>query len=255
MVATAVNLSPLPPEVFDAIGPYVHACKMMGSMASQILGHTPKSLKVELAGGLADARPGAAARGGARRRPALPAPRGLLGGQRRVGGLPARHFRHDGPRCASGEYASSVRTVADEVEVAATLFGTEHTPRIISLMGYKIDIAPATHVACVRVCGRARPHRRYRHHSGRRRGQHHHDADRHQAGGVLRARVHECRGGRVRSGARTACAGPSICATCGRSPCSGHRRLRCRAIERFNRVQRAPFTGVPLVFVMMLSVN
>ena len=50
MVATAVNLSPLPPEVFDAIGPYVHACKMMGSMASQILGHTPKSLKVELAG-------------------------------------------------------------------------------------------------------------------------------------------------------------------------------------------------------------
>ena len=30
------------------------------------------------------------------------------------------------------------------VEVAATLFGTEHTPRIISLMGYKIDIAPAT---------------------------------------------------------------------------------------------------------------
>lgn len=49
MVATAVNLSPLPPEVFDAIGPYVHACKMMGSMASQILGHTPKSLKVELA--------------------------------------------------------------------------------------------------------------------------------------------------------------------------------------------------------------
>ena len=57
MVATAVNLSPLPPEVFDAIGPYVHACKMMGSMASQILGHTPKSLKVELAGGLADADP------------------------------------------------------------------------------------------------------------------------------------------------------------------------------------------------------
>ena len=44
----------------------------------------------------------------------------------------------------AGEYASSVRIVADEVEVAATLFGTEHTPRIISLMGYKIDIAPAT---------------------------------------------------------------------------------------------------------------
>ena len=118
MVATAVNLSPLPPEVFDAIGPYVHACKMMGSMASQILGHTPKSLKVELAGGLADADPA----------PLLAA---VLDG-----GL---SYRRD-----AGEYASSVRIVADEVEVAATLFGTEHTPRIISLMGYKIDIAPAT---------------------------------------------------------------------------------------------------------------
>ena len=201
MVATAVNLSPLPPEVFDAIGPYVHACKMMGSMASQILGHTPKSLKVELAGGLADADPA----------PLLAA---VLDGSLSTGasGPSRRPTPSRWPPSASisvttasardaGEYASSVRIVADEVEVAATLFGTEHTPRIISLMGYKIDIAPASS-PCVRVGGRPRPHRRHRQHSGRRRGQHHHHADRHQAGGVLRARVHECRGGCVRSGAR-----------------------------------------------------
>lgn len=144
MVDTAVNLSPLPPEVFDAIGPYVHACKMMGSMASQILGHTPKSLKVELAGGLADADPA----------PLLAAV--LDGGlsYRRLGAFSAANAESVASQHGisvttasvrdAGEYASSVRIVADEVEVAATLFGTEHTPRIISLMGYKIDIAPAT---------------------------------------------------------------------------------------------------------------
>lgn len=144
MVATAVNLSPLPPEVFDAIGPYVHACKMMGSMASQILGHTPKSLKVELAGGLADADPA----------PLLAAV--LDGGlsYRRLGAFSAANAESVASQHGisvttasardAGEYASSVRIVADEVEVAATLFGTERTPRIISLMGYKIDIAPAT---------------------------------------------------------------------------------------------------------------
>ena len=114
MVATAVNLSPLPPEVFDAIGPYVHACKMMGSMASQILGHTPKSLKVELAGGLADADPA----------PLLAAV--LDGGlsYRRLGAFSAANAESVASQHGisvttasvrdAGEYASSVRIVADE---------------------------------------------------------------------------------------------------------------------------------------------
>ncbi|MFR5091483.1 MAG: NAD(P)-dependent oxidoreductase [Adlercreutzia equolifaciens] len=144
MVATAVNLSPLPPEVFDAIGPYVHACKMMGSMASQILGHTPKSLKVELAGGWRMPT----RRRCSRRCSTAACPTGASGPSRRPTPSrwpPSMAFPLPPPRRAMpAEYASSVRIVADEVEVAATLFGTEHTPRIISLMGYKIDIAPAT---------------------------------------------------------------------------------------------------------------
>ena len=36
-----------------------------------------------------------------------------------------------------------MRLSADGIEVAATLYGTEHIPRIISLLDYKIDIAPA----------------------------------------------------------------------------------------------------------------
>ena len=137
MVATAVNLSPLPPEVFDAIGPYVHACKMMGSMASQILGHTPKSLKVELAGGLADADPA----------PLLAAV--LDGGlsYRRLGAFSAANAESVASQHGisvttasardAGEYASSVRIVAAEVEVAATLF--DIAPAATSLVFEYVD--------------------------------------------------------------------------------------------------------------------
>ena len=41
------------------------------------------------------------------------------------------------------EYASAVKVVADGVEVGATLFGSMQRPRIMSLLDYKIDIAPA----------------------------------------------------------------------------------------------------------------
>lgn len=143
MVATAVNLSPLPPEAFDVVGPYIHACKMLGSLANQILGRTPKSLKLELAGALCDADPA----------PLLAAV--LDGGlsYRRLGAFSAANAESVAAQHGisvstasvrdAEEYASSVRVIADEVEVAATLFGTEHAPRIISIMGYKIDIAPA----------------------------------------------------------------------------------------------------------------
>lgn len=145
MVATAVNLAPLPPEVIDAVGPYVPACRMMGAMVGQMLGHTPKSIKVELAGSIRDADP-------------APLVAAVLDGAlpyRRIGSFTAANAEAIAAshgiavHCASisdaQEYASYVRIVADGAEVAATLYGTEHAPRIISLLDYKIDIAPAKH--------------------------------------------------------------------------------------------------------------
>ena len=41
------------------------------------------------------------------------------------------------------EYASAVTLRADGVEVGATLAAGGHAPRIVSLLGYKIDVAPA----------------------------------------------------------------------------------------------------------------
>jgi D-3-phosphoglycerate dehydrogenase len=143
MVPTALNLSPLPPEAFDLVGPYVHPCKLMGAMAQEILGHTPKQLKLVLAGNLADADP----------EPLLAAV--LDGGltYRRLGAFTAANAQSIAARHGievtttavrdAAEYASSVRIVADDVEIATTLYGTDHLPRIVSLLNYKIDIAPA----------------------------------------------------------------------------------------------------------------
>jgi D-3-phosphoglycerate dehydrogenase len=41
------------------------------------------------------------------------------------------------------EYSSALSIKGDSVELATTLYGKDQLPRIISILGYKIDIAPA----------------------------------------------------------------------------------------------------------------
>lgn len=142
IVPTAINISPLPPEVIDLVGPYAPACQMMGRLLAQINGEMPKLLKIEACGLLAqsDIRVLIA---------------GLMDGllsYRRVGSITpanaeavaARHgIKLDiALKPDAEEYASSVRAVADGTEVAATVFGISQSPRIVSLMGYKIDLVP-----------------------------------------------------------------------------------------------------------------
>lgn len=143
IVPTAINFSPLPPEVVDEVGPYIPACRMVGRMIAQLTGCTPKNLKMELAGVVSSAD-------------ASFLSAGVLDGvlsYRRIGTVsPAnltvvakRHgVRMETLRNADArEYASMVSVSADEVEVAVTLYGAKRAARIVSLLGYKIDIAPA----------------------------------------------------------------------------------------------------------------
>ncbi|MCI8468499.1 MAG: phosphoglycerate dehydrogenase [Eggerthellaceae bacterium] len=141
IVPTAVNAAPLPPEVMDAVGPYVPACQMAGRVIAQILGATPKVLRLEAAGAVADADPAILVAG---------ALDGLLS-YRRIGSVSAANAQAVADRHGirvetealpdAGEYASAVRVWADGVEVGVTLYGANQAPRIISLLGYKIDIA------------------------------------------------------------------------------------------------------------------
>ena len=143
IVPTAINAAPLPPEVMDAVGPYVPACQMAGRVIGQILVSTPKVLRLEAMGAVADADPAILLAG---------ALDGLLA-YRRIGAVSAANAlavadRH-GIRVEceavpeAGEYASAVRVTADGVEVGVTLYGANQAARVVSLLGYKIDIAPA----------------------------------------------------------------------------------------------------------------
>ena len=143
IVPTAVNMAPVPPEVMDAVGPYVPACQMMGSMLAQIHGEVPQYLKLTAAGSLADADPSILVAGTVK---------GLLSYQGRATVTPvnadAVAQRH-GIKVETlsspdaGGYASTVSVVADGTEVACTLAGEAQAARLVSLFGYQLDIAPA----------------------------------------------------------------------------------------------------------------
>lgn len=102
------------------------------------------------------------------------------------------------------EYASAVKVVADGVEVGATLFGSMQRPRIMSLLDYKIDIAPAKQSLVfeyVDAPGRIGAIGTL---LGNEGVNHHDDADRHEALREDGARVHERRGQCERPAAREA---------------------------------------------------
>ena len=143
IVPTAVNMALVPPEIMDAVGPYVPACQLMGSMLAQIDGDIPQYLKLTAAGSLAGADPSILVAG-------------TLGGilsYKNVAVTPvnaeAVAKRHGikvetQSRPDAQGYASAVSVVADGTEISCTLADTAQVPRIVSLFGYQIDIAPAS---------------------------------------------------------------------------------------------------------------
>lgn len=143
IVPTAVNMAPVPPEVMDAVGPYVPACQMMGSMLAQITGEIPQYLMLTASGALASADSSILVAGTLK---------GLLSYQNKATVTPVnadsvakRHgikVETQAKPDADG-YASAVSVVADGTEVACTLGDAAQGARIVSLLGYKVDIAPA----------------------------------------------------------------------------------------------------------------
>lgn len=143
IVPTAINNSVLPPEIMDTIKPYVPACKMMGHMVQQILGGIPKKVNVCLEGSISELDP-------------APLVTGVVDGilsYKNLGAISLENTKLMSERHGillntstsdnASEYSSDVRITADGIEIASTLYGIDQLPRIVSIMGYKIDIAPA----------------------------------------------------------------------------------------------------------------
>lgn len=143
IVPTAVNMALVPPEIMDAVGPYVPACQLMGSMLAQIDGEIPQYLKLTTAGSLGGADPSilvAGALGGILSyKNVAVTPVNAEAVAKRHGIKVETQSRPD----AQG-YASAVSIVADGTEISCTLADTAQIPRIVSLFGYQIDIAPAS---------------------------------------------------------------------------------------------------------------
>lgn len=143
IVPTALNMAPVPPEVMDAVGPYVPACQMMGSMLAQIDGGIPQFIKITAEGSLANADTSILVAGTIK---------GLLSYKNVATVTPVnaeavakRHgIRVEALSASTADgYASAVSIVADGTEVACTLAGEAQAARLVSLLGYKLDIAPA----------------------------------------------------------------------------------------------------------------
>lgn len=145
IVATAVNMAPVPPEVMNQVGPYVPACQMMGSSLSQIRPNAPKNLKLTAAGSLADADVSLLAAGaisGLLARtdsPMITAVNAKAVASRH--GVKVEMVSQPNSR----EYTSTVELDADGTKISCTLSEPSQTPRIVSLMDYAIDITPGTY--------------------------------------------------------------------------------------------------------------
>lgn len=143
IVPTAVNVALKPSEIIGLVRPYVTACEMMGRIIGQINNGIPRTLDMTMAGLISDNDP-------------TPLLAGALSGilsYRRVGtvsimnveSVASRHGIKISTKNISDaeEYASSVSLSAAGIEAGTTLTGTNLVPRIISLLGYKIDLIPA----------------------------------------------------------------------------------------------------------------
>lgn len=140
IVPTAVNMAPMPPEVLDTVGPYVPACQMMGSMLAQIKNDIPSNLSITAAGALHGCDLSILTTG---------ALDGVLSYKSSSHVTPVNAeavARRHGIKVSTDskpmadEYASTVLLQADDLSMACTLSGAAQSPRIVSLLGYKIDI-------------------------------------------------------------------------------------------------------------------
>lgn len=143
IVPTAISSSASNNDGVNDLHSYIAACHMLGSIADQIIGSTPKNVTVELEGTLAGADSAYLIAGtvdgflGSKNVGKITRENAQMIAERH--GLKIRSTNSDNAQ----EYSSAVRIIADKMEIAATLYGLDQLPRIISFNGYKIDIAPA----------------------------------------------------------------------------------------------------------------
>ncbi|PKQ10227.1 MAG: phosphoglycerate dehydrogenase [Actinobacteria bacterium HGW-Actinobacteria-9] len=152
MVPTAVNIAPVSPEVLEKVGPYVEVAENLGKMVAQMARHGVESLDIKLVGALAETDT---------RILKTAVLKGMLTvvGAESVNFVNADYYAEqrgivvtETKQTEARDYVSLVGVTAhgaggDDVEIAAALIGKKNEPRLVSLFGYDIDMAPSDNMA------------------------------------------------------------------------------------------------------------
>lgn len=142
LVPTAVNLSQVPAEVVDSVGPYIMACETAGAILSHLNAAIPRSLTVTTTGKLANCDSTALAAASLK---------GLLS-SREVEHITTANYetmaRCHGIAisCCNGlprqGYSAQVDVAADDQALSVVVPDGASSMRLVSFLGYDIDIVP-----------------------------------------------------------------------------------------------------------------
>ncbi len=151
MVPTAVNVAPVPQEVMEKVGPYIDLAQDMGTIIAQLARGGVEELDIMTVGALADDDT---------RIVRTAAVKGLLtrASDEGVNFVNAEYLAEqrgiqitETKRAETHDYVSMLilraATPHGPVEIASALIGKKDEPRIVSLFGYDLDMAPAKNMA------------------------------------------------------------------------------------------------------------
>lgn len=151
MVPTAVNIAPVPPEVMEAVGPYIPLAENLGAMVCQLSRGGISDVDVMTVGGLAETDS---------RILKTAVLKGILtcATDEPVNYVNADYFADqrglrvtETKRSETHDYLNMVivrATGGDQpVEAGAVLIGKKNEPRLVSLFGYDLDMQPAKNMA------------------------------------------------------------------------------------------------------------
>jgi D-3-phosphoglycerate dehydrogenase len=154
MVPTAVNVAPVPAEVMQQVGPYIDLAQDMATMVAQLAHGGVDEVEVMTIGALAELDT---------RIVRTATLKGLLSRatDEAVNFVNADYLAEqrgirvsETRRSETHDYVSMLMlraaTPHGPVEIGAALIGKKDEPRIVSLFGYDIEVAPAKHMAIFR---------------------------------------------------------------------------------------------------------
>lgn len=151
MVPTAVNIAPVPAEVYEKVGPFIGLSESLGKMIAQMASGGIESMETMFIGTLAETDT---------RILKTAVLKGLLTviGAESVNFVNADYYAEqrgikvlESKRTETHDYVSMVlvktETPEGELEIGATLMGKKNEPRLVFLYGFDLDMQPTEHMS------------------------------------------------------------------------------------------------------------